>query len=175
MRAFLVTLGLFGLAGCTMGDMTLPNLLAPKAPDDAAAAAPAMADGPPLSAMGGDVLDMSGLSDDPLDDTPVTDADALAAETAALLDATPASPAGDGTLLGRSTVSLGDPTETGFVVDTPLVQDAVEGRVVDPATGKYVVVTLRPQAGSGSRASLPVLQALGLPVTALTEMEIYAR
>lgn len=168
MRPLILIAGLTALAGCTMGDLTLPGGLGATQPEDTMAA-PEAADGPPLSALGGDVLDTSGLSDDPLPEGAV-----IAAEATALLDATPTETA-DGTLLGRSTLSLGDPTETGFFVDTALVQDAVEGRVVDPTTGKYVIVTLRPQAGSGSRASLPVLQALGLPVTSLTEVEIYQR
>ncbi|MHC0054052.1 hypothetical protein [Actibacterium sp. D379-3] len=79
--------------------------------------------------------------------------------------------------LGRTIASLGDPGDPGFWAKTPLVQDAQPGRLVDPATGNAVLVELRPLAGEGggSQVSLPALRILGVPLTALPELIVYAR
>lgn len=79
-------------------------------------------------------------------------------------------------LLGRSIASLGPATEGGMWMSTPLVSAPQPGRVRASDTGRDVALTLRPAAGagdSGARLSLQAMQALGLPLTALAEVEIY--
>jgi hypothetical protein len=80
-----------------------------------------------------------------------------------------------GGLIGRTVVSLGAPAEPGFWLKTPLVQGEGAGQVIDPATGKSVAVTLIPIEGpstAGSRLSLPAMRLLGVPLTALVEVEV---
>ena len=75
--------------------------------------------------------------------------------------------------LGRSTVSLGDPTQGGLWIETDLVTAARPGRVTVPSNGRFVMVTLRPGEPGGARASIQALQSLGLSPAALTEIVIY--
>lgn len=77
--------------------------------------------------------------------------------------------------LGRSTVSLGDPTQGGLWLETPFVSVERPGRVSVPATGRFAQVTLRPGPQGGARASLQTLQTLGLSPAALTEIVIYGQ
>ncbi|MBR9766206.1 MAG: hypothetical protein GYB53_22510 [Rhodobacteraceae bacterium] len=87
--------------------------------------------------------------------------------------ATPVAP-GAGGLLGRSVASLGAAGEPGLWVKTPLVRAPAQGRVRALDTGREIAVELRPAAGaSGARLSLQAMQGLGLPLTALSEVEIY--
>ena len=81
-------------------------------------------------------------------------------------------------LLGRTIASLGSPTDPGFWAKTPLVKTVQQGRLVYPETASSVVVELRPldaEQGAGSQVSLPALRVLGAPLTALPELEVYAR
>jgi hypothetical protein len=85
-------------------------------------------------------------------------------------------PAG-GRLLGATIASLGSPAEPGFWLRTPLVQAPARGRVVVAATGAEAQVELLPSGGapgSGSQLSLPAFRLLGLPLTALPELEVFA-
>lgn len=85
--------------------------------------------------------------------------------------------AGGERTLGTTIASLGSPSEPGFWLKTPLVTQEASGRVVYPATGKSVQVTLIPIDGpatAGSRMSLPALRLLGAPLTGLAEVEVYA-
>lgn len=80
--------------------------------------------------------------------------------------------------LGTTIASLGSPSEPGFWLKTPLVQDEVSGRVVFSPTGRSVQVTLFPIDGpatAGSRISLPAMRLLDAPLTGLVEVEVYAR
>lgn len=80
-------------------------------------------------------------------------------------------------VLGRSIASLGTATEPGLWVKTPLVRVETTGRVRSIDTGKQVAVRLIPSGGaegSGARLSLQAMQALGLSLTALAEVEISA-
>ena len=104
------------------------------------------------------------------------------ARTAEALDTTtPAekaaatAPAKGGGKLGSTMASLGDATEAGFWVKTPLVKAAAKGRVVNPANGKSANVDLQPLSGggAGSQLSLAAMQALGLSLTDLPEIEIW--
>jgi hypothetical protein len=77
--------------------------------------------------------------------------------------------------LGRTVVSLGNPTEPGFWLKTPLVTEQGEGVVFNPATKKSVSVTLIPIDGprtAGSRMSLPALRLIGAELGALTEVDV---
>ncbi len=104
------------------------------------------------------------------------------AQTVAALARTPpaeraaaAAPATGGSKLGRSAASLGDATESGFWVKSPLVKAPGKGRVVNPANGKSANVDLQPLAGggAGSQLSLAAMQALGVALTDLPEIEIW--
>jgi len=83
--------------------------------------------------------------------------------------------AGGETRLGTTVGSLGNPSEGGFWIKTPLVQSRAMGRIVNPATGKSAQVELIPLTGggSGSQVSLPALQLLGVPLTDLPTLEVY--
>ncbi|MGG7644021.1 hypothetical protein ACQ5SP_04325 [Rhodovulum sp. YNF3179] len=84
----------------------------------------------------------------------------------------PAAPDG---VLGRTVASLGDVGEPGLWLKTPLVGSERPGRVERIGTGDAVSVTLRPLAeGGGGQLSLQAMQALGLPLTALPEVIVYA-
>lgn len=88
-----------------------------------------------------------------------------------------AAPTGGERKLGATVGSLGDPTEPGFWLKTPLVSKAVKGRVEYPANGKSVAVNLIPIDGpktAGSRVSLAALRLMGAPLTGLPELVVYA-
>ena len=79
--------------------------------------------------------------------------------------------------LGRTVASLGNPADPGFWLETPLVAEVMQGRVVYQPTGNSVAVELRPISGAataGSRISLPALRLLGAPLTGLPELTVYA-
>ena len=71
--------------------------------------------------------------------------------------------------------SLGDATEGGFWIKTPLAKAPAKGRVVNPANGKSANVDLQPLSGggAGSQLSLAAMQALGLSLTDLPEVEVW--
>lgn len=103
-------------------------------------------------------------------------------QTAAQLDKTTAAekaaaaaPATGGGKLGTTVASLGDATESGFWIKTPMVTAPGEGRVVNPANGKSANVDLQPLGGggSGSQLSLAAMQALGVSLTDLPEIEVW--
>lgn len=103
-------------------------------------------------------------------------------QTVAQLDRTTAAekaaasaPATGGGKLGTTIASLGDATESGFWVKTPLVSAPAKGRVVNPANGKAANVDLQPLGGgaSGSQLSLAAMQALGVSLTDLPEIEVW--
>lgn len=67
-------------------------------------------------------------------------------------------------------VSLGDPARSGAWLETPLVAEEKRGEVRH--AGRGVAVTLIPAEGGSSRMSLGAMQALGLPLDGLTEVEV---
>lgn len=72
-------------------------------------------------------------------------------------------------------VTLGNAAEAGLWVKTPLVSTAGAGRVTEVESGRTIEVTLLPIDGpptAGSRASLAALQALGLPLTAVSAIVV---
>lgn len=102
----------------------------------------------------------------------VAQLDASAAEKAAASKPTTA-----GQKLGTTVASLGDATQGGFWIKTPLVKSNAKGRVVNPATGKSVNVDMIPLGGpasAGSQVSLPALTTLGADLTDLPELEVYS-
>ncbi len=82
-------------------------------------------------------------------------------------------PAGGGRLLGSDIASLGDPTDPGFWIESTLVTEPGRGRVVLAGTSASVEVDLIPGTG-GSRMSLPALRVLGVGLTDLPTVEVYA-
>jgi hypothetical protein len=105
-----------------------------------------------------------------LDTTTV--AEKNAAETAARK----AQKSGQGKLLGRTVASLGDPTDPGIWIKTPLVSKPSKGRVVYPVSGKAVQLDLIPIDGpatAGSRMSLAALRVIEAPLTELPEVDVY--
>ncbi|SNT74650.1 hypothetical protein [Paracoccus seriniphilus] len=80
------------------------------------------------------------------------------------------------TRLGSTIASLGDPTEGGFWIKTPLVKARGIGRIFNPVNGKSAKVDLIPldgPASGGSQVSLPALQLIGVSLTDLPELEVY--
>lgn len=109
---------------------------------------------------------------------------ASAAQTVAELDRSSATeraraaaaPSGGEIRLGSTVASLGDPSQPGFWVKTPLVSAEASGRVVNPATGRSAKVRLIPLGGpasGGSQVSLPTLQMLGISLTDLPTLDVY--
>ncbi|SDD27999.1 hypothetical protein SAMN05421538_101273 [Paracoccus isoporae] len=86
-----------------------------------------------------------------------------------------AEPSSGGGRLGTTVASLGDATEGGFWLKTPLVTAPGKGRVVNPADGKSANVDLQPLSGggAGSQISLAAMQTLGVPITDLPELEVW--
>lgn len=93
-----------------------------------------------------------------------------AAERAA---AVAAKPAGGERSLGSAVVALGSPAEQGLWVKSALIVAPAKGRVVTE-TGASVAVDLLPGSGAAS-LSLAAFRALGLGLTDLPEVTIYAQ
>ena len=83
-------------------------------------------------------------------------------------------PGATGQLLGESVASLGDATRSGFWIETPLAKAEGPGRLVYPANGKSVEVTLMPSDGGSSRVSLAAMRLLDAPLAGLPKLEVYA-
>lgn len=140
----------------------------------------------------------AGESSGPMDATGATDLAAVApsgavapppprgARTADEFDTTTAeqraqaqsaTPDATETRLGETVASLGDPTQTGFWIKTPLTRTAGPGRIENPATGKSAKVDLIPLDGpesGGSQVSLAALRLLDAPLTDLPTLVVYA-
>jgi hypothetical protein len=84
-----------------------------------------------------------------------------------------AAPAASGErALGRVVVALGPPAEQGLWLRTALVSEVVQGRV-ETAAGKSLTLELRPGTG-GALLSLAAFQALGLSLTDLPQVSVFA-
>ncbi|WP_282028346.1 hypothetical protein [Paracoccus marcusii] len=152
----LAVLGL-SLAGCTQMAATMNRSEAPKATAAQTAAATAVTRAPsPRPAARATPAQL---------DTTTPEQRVAAAQAPATAE----------TRLGTTVGSLGNPSEGGFWMKTPLVDAPAQGRIVNPATGKSAQVELRPLSGSGtgSQVSLPALQLLGVPLTDLPTLEVY--
>lgn len=102
-------------------------------------------------------------------------ADSYDTSTKAEREAAQAAPSATGARLGTTVASLGDPTEGGFWLKTPLVSTQTKGRVETEA-GKSAQVTLKPSGGSnggGSQLSLAALRVLGVSLTDLPTLTVY--
>ena len=78
--------------------------------------------------------------------------------------------------LGSTLATLGDATRAGLWLETPLVAVQTPGRVTAD-NGNTLDVTLLPASGgpgAGSRMSLQAMQALGLQLTSIAEVEVEA-
>ena len=82
-----------------------------------------------------------------------------------------AAPAAAGKALGRVVVALGAPAESGFWLKSGLVKAVGKGRVVIGSAS--VAVELRPGDG-GALLSLAAYRALGLELTDLPEVSVFA-
>ncbi|MEX0284742.1 MAG: hypothetical protein AB3N23_09035 [Paracoccaceae bacterium] len=130
------------LAGCSQVSGLTDRLLKPGAPAEEVA-------GEPLAA--------------PLEVEPVEDVDT---------GETPV-PVATGGGSATTIASLGDPARQGAWMETPLVTAEQAGQV--HYKDKGINVTLIPSggpAGGGSRLSVEAMQALGLPLTELTEVKV---
>ena len=74
--------------------------------------------------------------------------------------------------LGKVVVTLGPPAEQGLWLKTSLVTEVVEGRI-ETAEGKSLTLELRPGTG-GALLSLAAFQTLGLSLTGLPEVTVFA-
>ena len=103
----------------------------------------------------------------------------VAVDPIVVMPANPA-PASDATAVpevvasdfGTTVASLGDATEGGIWIKTPLVSKRQRGKV-STASGQSIEADLIPIDGpdtAGSRISLQAMLALGLPLTALPEL-----
>ena len=96
---------------------------------------------------------------------------ALDKTTAAEKAAAMATPVAGAKALGRVVVALGAPAETGFWLKSGLVKTVLKGRV--EVGGASVAVELRPGEG-GALLSLAAFRALGLELTDLPEVSVFA-
>ena len=103
--------------------------------------------------------------------------DTTTAEDRAEAIAVEPEPAGE-TRLGSTNVSLGSATDPGIWLKTGLVDTLVPGRVEYSANGKSVNLELRPSGGEASAASqmsLAAMRLLDIPLTSLTDVDVYQR
>lgn len=150
-----LTLALTATSGCAVLDRLKPATAA-----TAATAAPDASE--PVAAAPAPVLGAGGNTAAALDTT-----------TAAQKQAALAAPAASGEReLGKVTVSLGSPAEPGIWLRSALVTAPGKGRVVT-ASGQSVAVDLLPGQGA-AQLSLAAYMALGLSLTALPEVTVFA-
>lgn len=77
--------------------------------------------------------------------------------------------------LGETVAGLGNPSEPGFWLKTPLVKTETSGQIRDRVTGNSVAVTLIPIAGpetAGSRLSLAAMRALQVNLAGLITLDV---
>ena len=148
---------LLALAGCGLfpaSDERPGPVTGPSAPQPATGSAPAVS----TTALGARAVSATAL-----DST-------TAEEKAAALSA----PAASGErALGKAVVALGPPADQGIWLSTALVDKPVQGRI-ETAAGKSLTLELRPGSGA-ALLSLAAFQALGLSLTDLPEVTVYAR
>lgn len=145
-------IALTAVSGCAVLDRFAPRTPAPAPVPQAEVAPPA-----------NPALPGQGASAAVLDQT-----------TAAQKEAALAAPAASSErLLGKVAASLGSPAEQGFWLRAAIVSAPGKGRVVT-AGGKSVAVDLLPGA-TGAQLSLAAFRALGLTLTDLPEVSVYAQ
>ncbi|MDO5620657.1 MAG: hypothetical protein Q4G24_04225 [Paracoccus sp. (in: a-proteobacteria)] len=155
------------LAACTE-TMTQSATTATTAPAAATAAAPAAAPAP--------TPETAALRAPAPRPTARTAAQFDTTTAAQKAEAAKAPAASAETALGETVASLGDPSQGGFWLKTPLVKTRTQGRVVNPANGKSSKVELIPLSGpasAGSQLSLPAMQLLGISLTDLPKIRVF--
>ncbi|MGB7317828.1 MAG: hypothetical protein WBC85_07660 [Planktotalea sp.] len=161
MRRFIITAALLGLGACAQAPQ---GAVAP--PEDVIAGSEQVR--PKLRPAGlGRVVPKAAKTVEQFD---VTTAEERAAAAAIPVE-------GGEKRLGLTVASLGDPTQAGFWIKTPLVSEQGKGRVVYPGTGKSVQVDLFPIEGAdtaGSRLSLAAFRIIEAPLTELPEVEVFS-
>ena len=78
-----------------------------------------------------------------------------------------------GAELGRTTATLGSPTEPGIWLKTPLVTAVTQGRI--RYQSRTINVELRPSggaAGSGSQISLAAMRLIEAPLTGIVDLTV---
>ncbi|WP_169961442.1 hypothetical protein [Oceaniglobus indicus] len=173
-RTLLAALGLFTVTAC--GQINTPGFL--KSGDGSTAPSDRPLD---ATAQPG-----SGALSDAVRDVVTAPPPSAAARTAEDFDtttddqraaATASAPTAAGeTRLGETVASLGDPTQPGFWIKSPLVKTAGPGRLENPSNGKTALVELIPlpgEAGGGSQVSLAALRVLDAPITDLPTLVVY--
>lgn len=78
-----------------------------------------------------------------------------------------------GAELGRTTATLGSPTEPGIWLKTPLVTEVTQGRIRYQSS--TINVELRPSggsAGSGSQISLAAMRLIEAPLTGIIDLTV---
>lgn len=160
------------LAGCNPAAMTATNSAASRPAAAAAKPGPVQSSLPPE-----EVAKVTAITRAP---APKPAARATAAQldttTTQQKQAAAAAPVAAERKLGNTIASLGDPTEGGFWIKTPLVKARGIGRIVNPVNGKSAKVDLIPldaPAGGGSQVSLPALQLIGVSLTDLPTIEVF--
>jgi len=147
-NGFLLTSAVLALMSCGVMDGVLPR---PRAAEPAA----------PINPMQGQARSGAQTAET-LDAT--TEAERAAAIAAPVLGAR---------ALGRTSVALGSPAEQGFWLKSALVLAPGKGKVVT-ASGASVAVDLLPGSG-GAMLSLAAYRALGLALTDLPEVTVFAQ
>ncbi len=80
-------------------------------------------------------------------------------------------------LLGETLASLGNPADPGLWLRTGLVTRVTQGRIELKQGNGSLNIELRPSgapAGGGSQLSLAAFTSLGLPLTQLVDLHVYA-
>ncbi|ROT98640.1 D-galactarate dehydratase [Histidinibacterium lentulum] len=83
-------------------------------------------------------------------------------------------PEAESEALGVTQATLGSPADPGIWVKTPLVSEAVMGRV--EYQGRSVNVELRPsggEVGAGSQISLAAMRLIEAPLTEIVELSVF--
>ncbi|MEM6478575.1 MAG: hypothetical protein AAF841_06505 [Pseudomonadota bacterium] len=78
---------------------------------------------------------------------------------------------------GKTVATLGDATQSGLWLETPLVSTTGPGRITSEVTGRSVEVMLRPidgLASAGSRISVAAMSGLGLELTSVAALTVEA-
>ncbi|MFD1881411.1 hypothetical protein [Paracoccus pacificus] len=96
-----------------------------------------------------------------------------ASPTAQATSETPVVTVKSGGKLGTSVASLGDPAQGGNWVKTSLVKAPTKGRVTVAGGSKSVNVDLLPGTGA-TQMSLSAMRALGVDITELPSVDLYA-
>jgi hypothetical protein len=164
-------LSLMALAGC--GGPVLPGFTMPGSLSAGPQSVPAT--GAPLSALSAPepTLDPDPPPPPPESARTVDEFDTTTEEDRAEAVAAP-EPDSESAAIGTTLATLGSPADPGIWVKTPLVSEAVMGRV--EYRGRSVNVELRPSGGedgAGSQISLAAMRLIEAPLTEIVELSVF--